>query len=76
VDLGSIFEDMFGGGRRAGRRGRPGAGFGSRARARSRSARGQDLAREIEVGFEEAAINGGTRSMRDQPRGVVARRST
>jgi curved DNA-binding protein len=62
VDLGSIFEDMFGGAAR-GAGGRPGAGFGSRARARSRSARGHDLAREIEVGFEEA-VRGGTRSIR------------
>ncbi|MDX2114741.1 MAG: DnaJ C-terminal domain-containing protein [Planctomycetota bacterium] len=59
-DIGSIFEEVFGG--------RPGSGFGagsasSSGRAKARSTRGKDIEQEIVLDFMEA-VRGGTRSIR------------
>ena len=59
-DIGSIFEEMFGGSSRGGS---PFGGAGSGAKARGRPSRGRDLSREIEVSFP-TAMNGGTETLR------------
>lgn len=63
-DIGSIFEEIFGG--RPGGSGMGGfgsSGFGTRARAKSRPQRGRDIDHAVTVGFEEAA-RGGTHTVR------------
>lgn len=62
-DMGSIFEEIFGGagaaeGARGGSR-----GFGARAKARSKNARGRDITHDITVDFLTAA-RGGTETLR------------
>ena len=60
-DVGSIFEEVFGGRAGAG----PGGfgGFGAQAQQRSRPARGRDITRPIDVDFM-TAIEGGAESLR------------
>lgn len=59
-DVGSIFEEIFGGpGSGAGRAGP----FGAQARARSKPARGREVSQDIEVDFMAAAL-GGKKSIR------------
>lgn len=67
-DMGSIFEEIFGGGggggagsAEAGRAGR--GGFGARAKARSKNSRGRDITHDITVDFLTAA-RGGTETLR------------
>jgi len=60
-DVGSIFEDLFGGPGSA-RAGGP-FGGGAHARARSRAAKGRDIAQELPVDFMAAAL-GGTQTIR------------
>lgn len=56
ADMGSIFEELFGGGGGLG-------GFGAQAQQRSRPSRGRDINREIKIDFMKA-IEGGTESLR------------
>lgn len=58
-DIGSIFEEVFGG--RGGGSGF--GGFGAQAQQRSRPTRGRDIQREIEIDFM-TAVEGGTESLR------------
>lgn len=61
-DMGSIFEEIFGGaGGSEGRSG--GRPFGARAKARSKNARGRDITHDITVDFLTAA-RGGTETLR------------
>lgn len=60
-DVGSIFEEMFGGG--GGGAGSGFGGFGAQAKQRSRAARAPDINREIEIDFMKA-VRGGTESLR------------
>ncbi|HBS28784.1 MAG TPA: hypothetical protein DEB06_04895 [Phycisphaerales bacterium] len=59
-DVGSMFEEIFGGPAGAGRAGGP---FGAQARARSKPAKGRDIAQELPVEFMTAAL-GGTHTLR------------
>jgi curved DNA-binding protein len=76
MDLGSIFEEMFGGGARRGGSpfggfgGMGGGGVGNRARAQSQPARGRDLVREVDVDFMTAAL-GGSVSLRVRRGGAM-----
>lgn len=57
-DVGSIFEEIFGGpGGAPGRSGGP-FGAGAQARARSRPTKGRDIAQELPVDFMTAALGG------------------
>jgi DnaJ-class molecular chaperone len=65
VDMGEIFEEIFGGRSTGGGMGGPGGfgGFRSRAQPKSRQTKGRDAERTIEIEFLEA-IHGATKSVR------------